>query len=75
MNGGLTRKGISILEVAQLVKELLSADNKIVIEDNRTGEVIKYIADISKAKERVGYNPETTIIEGVKKSIEWYSKN
>jgi UDP-glucose 4-epimerase len=68
-------QGTSILEVAQLIKELLKSDNKIEIKENRTGEVVKYIADISKAKEKIGYNPKTTIAEGVKKSIEWYFEN
>tara|TARA_Y100000310_G_scaffold316318_1_gene367872 strand:- start:7510 stop:8424 length:915 start_codon:yes stop_codon:yes gene_type:complete len=68
-------QGSSILEVAQLVKEFLNADIPINIGTNRTGEVVKYIADISKAKEKLGYEPQTTIIEGVKKSIEWCEKN
>ncbi len=66
-------QGTSILEVAQLIKELLKTNNKIEIRENRTGEVIKYIADISKAKEKIGYNPQTTIAEGVRKSIDWYN--
>lgn len=68
-------EGTSILEVAQLIKEMLKANNKIEIKKNRTGEVVKYIADISKAKEKTGYNPEITIVDGIKRSIEWYSKN
>lgn len=68
-------QGASILEVAQLIKELLKTNNKIEIKENRTGEVVKYIADISKAKDKIGYDPKTTIVEGIKKSIEWYSKN
>jgi len=68
-------QGTSILEVAQLIKDLLKANNKIKIEKNRTGEVVKYIADISKAKEKIGYKPQTNIFEGIKKSIDWYSKH
>ncbi|MCF7795431.1 NAD-dependent epimerase/dehydratase family protein, partial [Patescibacteria group bacterium] len=68
-------EGTSILEVAQLIKDLLKSKNKIKIKKNRTGEVVKYIADISKAQEKIGYNPQTDIFEGVKKSIDWYSKN
>jgi UDP-glucuronate 4-epimerase len=29
-------------------------------------------ADISKAKESIGYNPTTPIEEGIRKFIDWY---
>lgn len=66
-------QGASILEVAQIIKEFLKSDVKIIIKENRTGEVVKYVADISKAKKELNFNPETTIVEGIKKSIEWYN--
>jgi UDP-glucose 4-epimerase len=64
--------GTTIIEVAQEIIEQLKGKNKLVIGDNRTGEVVKYIADIWKAKEKLGYEPKVSIKEGVKKSIEWY---
>ena len=67
-------QGTSILEVARLIKKLLKTKNNINVKDNRVGEVVKYIADISKAKEKIGYDPKTTIVEGIKKSIDWYER-
>ena len=68
-------KGPSIIEVAQLIQKLMKTQNKIIIQENRTGEVVKFIADISKAKEKLGYQPRTYVEEGIKKSIQWYQKN
>lgn len=65
----------SILDLAKMIKELMNSRVNIMTKDNRTGEVVKYIADISKAREKLGYKPETNIEEGIKKSIEWYNKN
>lgn len=65
-------QGTSILEVAQLTKELLNSKSKLIIQGNRTGEVVRFIADIAKAREKLGYEPHITIVEGIKKSIEWY---
>lgn len=65
-------KGTSLLEVAQLIKSILRAENQIIIDENRTGEIVKFIADISKAKETIGYEPKITIVEGLQRSIEWY---
>jgi nucleoside-diphosphate-sugar epimerase len=70
-----TGKGTKILFVAQLIKKFLNSKSRIIIKQNRPGEVVKYIADISKAKKLLNYEPRTDIIEGVKKTIEWYNRN
>ncbi|MBR9699978.1 SDR family NAD(P)-dependent oxidoreductase [Candidatus Woesearchaeota archaeon] len=68
-------KGNSILEIAKMIKESLQKDVKISIKDNRPGEVVRYIADISKAKDKLGFSAKTTLAEGIQKSIEWYDKH
>lgn len=68
-------EGTSILEVANLIKNLLKSESKIIIQENRTGEVVKYIADITKARKTMGYNPQTTATEGIKKAVAWYRAN
>ena len=57
------------------MKRLLKSPSPIVVTEARTGEVTHYIADISKAKKKLGYSPETPFSEGIRKSVEWYSKN
>ena len=44
------------------------------IKDTRVGEVAYYVADISKAKKLLNYNPETSLKEGIKKTIEWWKE-
>jgi nucleoside-diphosphate-sugar epimerase len=65
-------KGTSIIEPAQLIQRYMGGKSKIILKETRTGEVMKFIADISKAKEKLGYRPKTAIEEGIKKSIKWY---
>jgi len=67
-----TGKGTRILFVAKLIKKFLNSKSRIIIKQNRPGEVEKYIADISKAKKLLNYKPRTNIVEGIKKTIEWY---
>lgn len=67
-------EGSSILEIAQYIKKLLETNNSIQIKENRIGETAKYIADISKTKRIINYNPKVNIAAGIKKSIEWYNK-
>jgi len=70
-----TGKGTKILYVAQLIKKFLNSKSKIIVKKNRSGEVIRYIADISKAKKLLNYEPKIDIIEGIKRSLDWYNKN
>ena len=67
-------EALSFIEVAQLIQQYMDNKNKIAIKENRTGEVVKFIADISKAKKKLGYEPKTTITGGIEKSIKWYMK-
>jgi UDP-glucose 4-epimerase len=68
-------EGTTILHLAEEMKRLLKSPSPIVVTEARTGEVTHYIADISKAKKKLGYSPETPFSEGIRKSVEWYSKN
>ncbi|MEM4256838.1 MAG: NAD-dependent epimerase/dehydratase family protein [Candidatus Diapherotrites archaeon] len=61
----------TILEVAEFIKKLTNSKSKIKFSNNRKGEVIKFVADISKAKS-IGYSPKTTFEEGLKLSVNWY---
>ncbi len=64
-------KGVSILHVAQLIQKCMSGKNQLTIEPNRTGEVVKYIADISKSQAKLGYEPKIGVDEGIRKTVEW----
>lgn len=43
-----------------------------IYSDFRSGDVRHSLADISKAQERLGYQPTHRIHEGLKSSIDWY---
>lgn len=68
-------EGSSILRLAELIRELLGSDSPVEIGDARTGEVTHYIADISKARRVLGYDPQTPFEEGIRKAVEWYGAN
>ncbi|NLE57149.1 MAG: NAD(P)-dependent oxidoreductase, partial [Planctomycetes bacterium] len=35
------------------------------------GEVMRYVADISKARQLLGYEPQTPLTAGIPKGIAW----
>jgi len=68
-------EGTTIIKVAELIKQNMRSNSETIIKENRTGEVVKYVADIEKARKNLGYSPTIGIEEGIKKSIEWYEKS
>jgi len=65
----------TIIRVAELIQENMGSKTEIKIEKSRTGEVIKFIADISNAKDRLKFEPQIGLDEGIKKTVDWYLKN
>ena len=68
-------KGSNLIDVAKIIKRNLNSKSKILIGKNRPGEVVRYIANISKAKRILKYMPKISINEGIKSSISWYNTN
>jgi nucleoside-diphosphate-sugar epimerase len=68
-------QGTTIVALAEKIKALVGSTSEIQLQESRTGEVTRYIADISKAKEKLGYDPKVSFDEGIKKSVEWYAAN
>lgn len=65
-------EGTSLLELARTIVDTVGANVDIHVESNRTGEVSRYVADISRANRLIGYSPEHSFIEGMEETIEWY---
>jgi nucleoside-diphosphate-sugar epimerase len=68
-------EGTTILHLAERMKELLNSNSELDIGSARTGEVTHYIADISKVKRVLGYDPQTPFDRGIEKAVEWYRAN
>ncbi|MEK9569203.1 MAG: NAD(P)-dependent oxidoreductase [Paracoccaceae bacterium] len=65
--------GVSILE---LVKTLAGLEGfQYEFDITKPSGFPKRVMDISKAKETLGYNPTTTLIEGLSATLEWYKAN
>jgi len=63
-------KRISINEVIQLLNTILNKSIKPVYKKGRVGEVKHSLADISKARSKIGYEPKYKFTEGLKKTVE-----
>ena len=66
---------ITINQMWQFLKSLENSDIDAVYRQARQGDVRDSLADISKAKQLLGYNPEINVFEGLKLAFNWYKKN
>lgn len=65
-------EGQSLLNLVEHIEENLRKKANYKIKETRVGEVAHYVADISKAKNLLNYNPKISLKEGVKKTIGWW---
>lgn len=64
-------EGHTLVEMAELVGKAVGRDPDITIAPVRLGEVTHYVADITKARELLGYEPRTPLGEGIPKAVAW----
>jgi len=73
--GGGYKNTLSLLELLDLLEKLTGKRSKISYDNWRPSDQKVYISDITKAKEVLGWEPKVNPEEGVKKLVEWASKN
>ena len=64
----------SLLQLAQLLKKIAGSDVDPVHVEERAGDVKHSLADISKAKNLLGYDPKVSVEDGLSKTFDWYKK-
>ncbi len=64
-------QGASLLDLVNMIGMCLVKTPKVTFEASRRGEVTRYVADISTARELLGYEPTTPLSGGLPKTIAW----
>lgn len=66
---------ITLNEMIKTIEDVVG--KKAIIErlPMQPGDVDRTYADISKAKQLISYNPQTSFKEGIKNFVEWYKEN
>ena len=63
---------VSLKEMVETIEKVLGKKAVLDKQPMQLGDVEKTYADISKAKEVLGYDPKTNFEDGIKKFVEWY---
>ena len=62
-------------EGIEAVEKVIGQSIKIDHVKARVGDQLRTKANIDKARKLLDYNPQTTLLEGVKAQVEWYKAN
>ena len=71
-NIGNPRGTVNILNLAKKIIKLSGSASKIIFKPKLYVDVALRIPDIKKAKKMLGFKPEISLNEGLKKTIDWY---
>ena len=63
---------VELGELISLIEKELGVTAKIDRQPLQPGDVPQTFADITKARQLLGYNPQTQIEDGIKKFVEWF---
>ncbi len=66
---------ITLNEVYNTIAKLLNKKSKPTYSNDRPGDIKHSLADISKAKTLLGYEPLFNFYEGIEKTINWYKEH
>lgn len=67
-------KRISINGLAKLIMKITGKELELTYENSRPGDVEHSLADISKAKEKLNYEPKFDLIDGLKEAVKWFQQ-
>lgn len=66
---------VTLKEMINTIAKVLGKEPKINQLPMQPGDVQRTFADISKAKELIGYDPKTSFEKGIENFVEWYKIN
>ncbi|MGD8452971.1 MAG: NAD-dependent epimerase/dehydratase family protein [Phycisphaerae bacterium] len=64
-------QGATLVDLVNLISLSLQKEPNVTYEPSRVGEVTRYVADITKARSLLGYEPRTPLTAGVPASVKW----
>ncbi len=72
-------QGISVGDLAERIMALIGTDIEILFDATRirpqSSDMEQLIADITKADELLGWQPETSLDKGLEQTIEWFAEH
>jgi nucleoside-diphosphate-sugar epimerase len=68
-------QGNTLVRAAELIGAELGVEPKITLAPSLLGEVTHYVADLSKARELLAYEPGVSLDEGIPLAVAWFREH
>jgi GDP-L-fucose synthase len=68
-------KGISIFELAKLIKEIVRYDGQLVLDTSKPDGAPYKTMNNERMKKILNWVPTTSLRDGIEKTVEWYINN
>ena len=65
----------TLLELFQIIRGEAKVEMEPIFGRPRIGDIPHSLADVSKAKKLLGYEPQVSVRDGLEKSFAWYKEN
>ena len=68
-------QGNTLVHCAERIAAELSATPRMTLAPSLLGEVTHYVADLSKARDLLGYDPQVPLEEGISRAVSWFREH
>jgi UDP-glucose 4-epimerase len=65
-------QGNTLVRAAELIAAELGVEPQVTLAPSLLGEVTHYVADVRKARELLGWQPQTPLDQGIPKAVSWF---
>jgi UDP-glucose 4-epimerase len=67
-----TGDGVSVRDLARVIGDLGGMTREPIFEKPRSGDIRESVADISRARDVMGYRPRVHLVDGLRETLEWF---
>ncbi len=64
-------QGSTLMDLVNITALAVGREPRVTYEPARPGEITRYVADITKARQLLGYEPQTPLSAGLPRAIAW----
>jgi tRNA-2-methylthio-N6-dimethylallyladenosine synthase len=68
-------EGNTLVRAAELIAAELDVEPQMTIAPSLLGEVTRYVADIRKARDLLGWEPQVPLAEGIPRAVSWFREH
>jgi len=68
-------QGNTLVHCAERIAAELGVEPEMTLAPSLLGEVTHYVADLTKARELLGYEPEVPLDEGIARAVAWFREH